>query len=71
MNRRSLEKLRLDRRLTGRRGWISNADITTETEKMPDASEKIAIIEDQPDPGEVDAAPPEAGAEIPTGLDSA
>jgi hypothetical protein len=61
MNRRSLEKLRLDRRLTGRRGWISKADLTTEVEKMPDASEKIAAAEARPDPDENDAQPPEAG----------
>ncbi len=71
MKRRSLEKMRLDRRLAGRRGWISHEGLAEEAASLPDASEKIAIIEDQPDPGEVDAAPPEAGAEIPTGLDSA
>jgi hypothetical protein len=62
MNRRSLEKLRLDRRLTGRHGWISQADITTEIEKMPDAGEKVAAAEVRPDPDESDAQPPEAGS---------
>jgi len=71
MNRRSLEKLRLDRRLTGRHGWITNADLTTEIEKMPDASEKIAAKEAEPDPGETDAVPPEAAPPIPSGLDTA
>ncbi len=71
MKRQSLEKLRLDRRLAGRRGWISKAGLATEAETLPDASEKIAEIEAQPDSGEVDAVPPEAGPEIPTGLDSA
>ena len=71
MNRRSLEKLRLDRRLTGRHGWISNADLTTEIEKMPDASEKVAEAEVRPDPDESDAQPPEAGSQIPPGLDTA
>ena len=71
MKRRSLEKLRLDRRLAGRRGWISKADLAGEAEALPDASEKIAETEAEPDPGEADAVPPEAGAEIPIGLDSA
>ena len=69
MNRRSLEKLRLDRRLAGRSGWISKADLTGETEGLPDASGKIAARE--PDPGEIDAAPPEADPQPPTGLDTA
>ncbi len=71
MKRQSLEKLRLDRRLAGRRGWISKADLAGEAERLPDASEKIAEEEAQPDPAEVDAVPPEAGPEIPTGLDPA
>ncbi len=71
MKRQSLDKLRLDRRLAGRRGWISKADLAGEAEGLPDASEKIAAEEAQPDPGEVDAVPPEAGSEIPTGLDPA
>ena len=71
MKKQSLEKLRLDRRLAGRRGWISKADLTGEAEGLPDASEKIAEEEAQPDPGEVDAVPPEASPEISTGLDPA
>ena len=71
MKKQSLEKLRLDRRLAGRRGWISKADLAAEAEGLPDASEKIAEEEAQPDPGEVDAVPPEASPEIPTRLDSA
>ena len=71
MKKQSLEKMRLDRRLAGRSGWISKADLAGEAEGLPDASEKIAEEEAQPDPGEVDAVPPEAGSEIPTGLDSA
>ncbi len=71
MKRQSLEKLRLDRRLAGRQGWISKADLAGEAEGLPDASEKIAAEEAQPDPGEVDAVPPEASPEISTGLDSA
>jgi hypothetical protein len=71
MKRKSLEKLRLDRRLAGRHGWISTADLTAEAEALPDASEKIAPKEAQPDPGEVDAVQPEAGSKIPTPLEPA
>ncbi len=71
MKKQSLEKLRLDRRLAGRRGWISKADLAGEAEALPDASDKIAEIEAEPDPGEVDAVAPGAGPEFPTGLDSA
>jgi hypothetical protein len=70
MNRRSLEQLRIDRRLAGRKGWISKADLTGETADMPDASGKIAE-KAEPDPGEIDAVPPEADSRPPTGLDTA
>ena len=71
MNRRSIEKLRMDRRLAGRSGWMSKADLAGEIEGLPDASEKIAVKEAEPDPGETDAAPPEAAPQIPTGFDTA
>jgi hypothetical protein len=71
MNRRSLEQLRMDRRLAGRKGCMSKADLAGETEALPDASEKIAVQEAEPDPGETDAAPPEAAPQIPTGFDTA
>ena len=71
MKRRSLENLRTDRRLAGRGGWISRADLDQETEGLPDASEKIAEKEAEPDPGEIDAVPPEAAPQIPTGSDTA
>ena len=71
MNRRSLEKLRMDRRLAGRKGWISKADLAGETEGLPDASGKIAAKEPEPDSGEIDAVPPEADPQPLTGLDTA
>jgi hypothetical protein len=71
MNRRSLEHLQMDRRLAGRRGWISREALTEEAGALPDASEKVAVIEAEPDPSEVDAAPPEAPPKNPTGLDTA
>ncbi len=71
MNRRSLEKLRMDRRLAGRRGWLSRADLAGKAAALPDASEKIAEKEAEPDPGEIDAVPPEAAPQTPTGPDTA
>ena len=70
MNRRSLENLRMDRRLAGRSGWISKADLTGEATALPDASEKIAAMEVEPEQGEIDAVPPEAAPQAPTGLDT-
>jgi hypothetical protein len=71
MNKRSLEQLRTDRRLAGRRGWISKKALAEKAGALPDASEKIAVIEAEPDPGEVDSAPTEAPPQSPTGLDTA
>ena len=71
MNKRSLEKLRMDRRLAGRKGWMSRADLARKTEGLPDASGKIAEEEAEPDPGESDATPAEADPQISAGLDTA
>ncbi len=70
MNRRSLEALQLDRRLAGRSGWISKEALTEEAGALPDASDKIAVKEAEPNPGVIDAGPPEADPQIPTGFDS-
>ncbi len=40
MNRDSMQKLRLDRRLTGRRDWISRKELEQELEALSDASHK-------------------------------
>jgi len=60
MNRRSLENLRMDRRLAGRGGWISRAELGRKAEGLPDASEKIAVEEAEPKSDENDAMPHEA-----------
>ncbi len=64
MNRRSLEKLRTDRRLAGRTGWLSKVELEKEAKSLPDASEKIAEVESDPEMDGVDAAAPEAGGSI-------
>jgi hypothetical protein len=48
MNRESLEKLKLDRRLIRRSQWISPTELQRELEALRDVSHKIATIE-QPD----------------------
>jgi len=71
MNRRSLENLQMDRRLVGRSGWMSKADLAKASEELPDASEKIAAKESEPDPGEIEAVQPEADPQPPTGFEPA
>jgi len=59
MNRDATQKLRLDRRLIRRRGWISRAELDQELAALPDVSDKIASAEEEP--GE-EATSPGAGA---------
>ncbi len=40
MDRESQRKLRLDRRLIGRRGWIAEKELSKELEALPDAADK-------------------------------
>jgi hypothetical protein len=63
MNRESLEKLRLDRRLIHRRGWMSAAERARALEGLPDVAQKATTLgaesgEDKPAPDET--AAPEA-----------
>jgi hypothetical protein len=44
MNRQSLEKLRLDRRLMGRRGWMSNAERARALQDLPDVASKATTL---------------------------
>ena len=47
MDRDSMKRLKLDRRLIGRRGWISRQDLERELSALPDASDKIQPAESQ------------------------
>jgi hypothetical protein len=40
MNREALNKLRLDRRLIRRRGWIGGAELERALEELPDRASK-------------------------------
>ncbi len=48
MDQESMRKLRLDRRLIGRRGWVSEQQLQKDLEALPDVSDK------QMPPDEVD-----------------
>jgi hypothetical protein len=50
MDRDTMTRLRLDRRLIGRRAWITQRELDAELVKLPDVSEKIAPAE-EPDEG--------------------
>jgi hypothetical protein len=48
MDRESVEKLRLDKRLIGRRGWIDEEELKRALDSLPDAADKIAPPETEP-----------------------
>ena len=51
MDLESNKKLRLDRRLTGRRGWIDEKALQASLEELPDVSDKVAPPEfEEPEP---------------------
>ncbi len=49
MNRDSVAKLRLDRRLLGRRGWLTSEERARALEELPDAAAKGVTIGDAAD----------------------
>jgi hypothetical protein len=57
MDRRSMQRLALDKRLIRRRGWISPEDLDRELEKLPDVSHKIAEPEPEPQESSSEAEP--------------
>jgi hypothetical protein len=56
MNRESTEKLRFDRRLINRPGWISKAELEKNLEALPDVSDKIAPLEEAEEPSKASHA---------------
>ena len=70
MNRESMQRLRLDRRLARRSGWISPEELARELESLPDVSHKVARQSEAGDGGGESPAPSTAGsAGAPTGED--
>jgi hypothetical protein len=45
VNRQSMERLKLDRRLFDRKNWISQAELDAVMAALPDVSDKIAVAE--------------------------
>lgn len=45
MDQENVKRLRLDRRLIGRRGWISAEELEREITELPDVSDKAAVVE--------------------------
>lgn len=46
MNRDSIQRLRLDRRMTRRPGWISEKELDAALEALPDVAEKMTTLGD-------------------------
>jgi hypothetical protein len=67
MNREATEKLRLDRRLIRRRGWISAGDVDKALAGLPDVSHKIAAAEESGTPAAPPASQHPAARRVPRG----
>ena len=57
MDRRSVENMKLARRLIERRGWISENDLQKELDALPDVSDKAASDDEDPEPLDEAAGP--------------
>ena len=60
MDRESTQRLKLDRRLIRRRGWLSEEELQSELASLPDVSHKIAPVGGEP------SAPSEQTETLPT-----
>jgi hypothetical protein len=61
MDRESMERLRLDRRLIRRRSWISPQELERELAAIPDAAHKVAVEDEAgPTPKSPEEAEPSA-----------
>ena len=67
MDRESMRRLRLDRRLIRRRGWVSEEELERELTALPDVSHKIAPVGGEPSaPSEETEALPSESPEEPS-----
>lgn len=66
MDRESTRRLRLDRRLIRRQGWLSEEELERELAALPDVSHKIAPVGGEPPaPSEqTDTLPTESPEEL-------
>ncbi len=47
MDQKSMKRLRFDKRLIRRRGWVSREEVESELETLPDVSDKIDSPEEK------------------------
>lgn len=47
MDRESLDRLRFDRRLQNRRGWLAPGELERHVDSLPDVSDKLTTLADQ------------------------
>jgi len=67
MDRESMRRLRLDRRLIRRRGWVSDEELERELTALPDVSHKIAPVGGEASaPSSQTEAPPSESQEEPS-----
>ena len=66
MDRDSTRRLKMDRRLIRRRGWLTEEELERELAALPDVSHKVAPVEGEPSaPSEPAEAPPTESPEEP------
>ena len=65
MDRESLDRLRFDRRLQGRRGWLGPGELERHVQALPDVTDKLTTLAAQEEGGagsaESGSADPAAG----------
>lgn len=64
MDRESLDRLRFDRRLQSRRGWLAPGELERHVQALPDVTDKLTTLAAQEEGGagsEGGAADPAAG----------
>ena len=62
MDNESIDRLKFDRRLANRRGWLEAQELEQELASLPDATDKIHVASDEPEETEAPSAPAPAPA---------
>lgn len=62
MDRESLDRLRFDRRLQNRRGWLAPSELDRHLETLPDVKDKLTTLAAQEESAAADGAANPAGA---------
>lgn len=66
MNLEAERKLKYDRRLHRRSGWISKEELASELSNLPDASDKIHVPDEEPPAPPTEASPVPGAGDPPT-----